>query len=102
MKATPIANIAPVRLRQDQYNDTATILTALVGMYSRQTWGGPVDPFILVKFLNSTIPEGADPIVSLIIFQWRDKNLVGIPDPNNRGRVRAALLHPQEYSASFE
>lgn len=56
-------------------------------MYSRTAWGGPVDPFILVKFFNSTIPEGTDPIVSLVIFQWQDKNLVGIPDSSTGGRV---------------
>ncbi|QLI72592.1 Membrane protein PTM1 [Metarhizium brunneum] len=57
------------------------------GMYSRQTWGGPVDPFILVKFFNSSIPEGTDPIVSLIIFQWRDSSLVGVPDPDGQRRL---------------
>ncbi|GAB0137418.1 hypothetical protein EsDP_00005683 [Epichloe bromicola] len=50
------------------------------GMYSRTSWGGPVDPFILVKFFNSSIPEGNDPVVSLIIFQWQDKNLISIKD----------------------
>ncbi|QUC22140.1 uncharacterized protein UV8b_06381 [Ustilaginoidea virens] len=49
-------------------------------MYSRTSWGGPVDPFILVKFLNSSKPEVSDPIVSLIIFEWQDKDLVGFPD----------------------
>ncbi|KAH7127699.1 lung seven transmembrane receptor-domain-containing protein [Dactylonectria macrodidyma] len=49
------------------------------GMYSRSSWGGPVDPFILVKFLNSTA-KGKDPITSLVIFEWKDRNLVGIPD----------------------
>ncbi|UKZ68910.1 uncharacterized protein TrAtP1_009928 [Trichoderma atroviride] len=52
------------------------------GMYSRKSWGGPVDPFILVKFLNDTAPEGDDPVASLVIFEWRDGNLVGIPDPD--------------------
>lgn len=53
-------------------------------MYSRTAWGGPVDPFIRVKFLNSTVPEGTDPIVSLVIFQWTDKDLVGIADSSGR------------------
>ncbi|KJZ76052.1 hypothetical protein HIM_04508 [Hirsutella minnesotensis 3608] len=55
------------------------------GMYSRTTWGGPVDPYILVKFLNSTTPKTGDPIASLIIFEWKDKNLVGVPDPEFLG-----------------
>ncbi|KHO00855.1 integral membrane protein (Ptm1) [Metarhizium album ARSEF 1941] len=57
------------------------------GMYSRQSWGGSVDPFIQVKFLNSSIPEGTDPIVSLIIFQWRDNNLVGVLDADGQRRL---------------
>ena len=40
-----------------------------------------MDPFILVKFLNSTNQDVEDPITSLIIFEWRDQGLVGIPDP---------------------
>ncbi|KAK7418876.1 Membrane protein ptm1 [Neonectria magnoliae] len=49
------------------------------GMYSRSSWGGPVDPFIQVKFLNTTTEE-KDPITSLVIFEWKDRNLIGIPD----------------------
>lgn len=61
------------------------------GMYSRKSWGGPVDPFILVKFLNDTAPEGDDPIASLVIFEWRDGNLVGIPDPDLQAQVRRLM-----------
>ncbi|KAF2083977.1 hypothetical protein K490DRAFT_76155 [Saccharata proteae CBS 121410] len=50
------------------------------GMYSRKSWGGSVDPFILVKFLKATdAPENTDPTVSLLIFEWQDKNLLGKP-----------------------
>lgn len=52
------------------------------GMYSRTSWGGPVDPFILVKFLNDTAAQGDDPIASLVIFEWRDSEFIGIPDPD--------------------
>ncbi|KAF9776496.1 hypothetical protein IL306_005310 [Fusarium sp. DS 682] len=55
------------------------------GMYSKTSWGGPVDPFILVKFLNSSNSDVKDPIASLVIFEWKDRNLVGIPDPNTPG-----------------
>jgi len=49
-------------------------------MYSRKAWGGSVDPFILLKFEKSkTIPDGEDPIVSLVIFEWQDHNLIGMP-----------------------
>ncbi|KAL2821566.1 lung seven transmembrane receptor-domain-containing protein [Aspergillus granulosus] len=43
------------------------------GMYSRKAWGGNVDPFILVKFA----PDDADPLVSLVMFEWTDENLIG-------------------------
>lgn len=45
-------------------------------MYSRSAWGGSVDPFILVKFSKA---DGAqnDPLASLVIFEWKDENLIG-------------------------
>lgn len=48
------------------------------GMYSRKSWGGAVDPFILTKFIK---PDGVenDPLVSLVVFEWRDKPLIGHP-----------------------
>ncbi|RYP15206.1 hypothetical protein DL765_005845 [Monosporascus sp. GIB2] len=48
------------------------------GMYSRSAWGGPVDPFILAVFPNTTIEGVEDPIVSLIIFEWKDYDLIGV------------------------
>lgn len=56
-------------------------------MYGKKTWGGPVDPFILVKYLNADKDKGSDPISSLLIFEWKDLDLVGIPDPNGFGNV---------------
>ncbi len=47
-------------------------------MYSRKSWGGDVDPFILVKFLA---PKEGKPVptspVSLLIFEWKDFPLIG-------------------------
>lgn len=50
-------------------------------MYSHKSWGGAVDPpFILTKFIKpDDIPEGSDPIVSIVVFEWRDKGLIGKP-----------------------
>lgn len=49
-------------------------------MYSRKSWGGSVDPFILTKFVKpDNIPEDQDPVVSLVLFEWRDKDFVGKP-----------------------
>ncbi|KAM6519739.1 Membrane protein ptm1 [Fusarium falciforme] len=53
------------------------------GMYSRSSWGGPVDPFILTKFLNTSQSNDKDPIASLVIFEWKDRGLVGVQDPDN-------------------
>lgn len=52
-------------------------------MYSRKSWGGNVDPFILTKFAQQTIPEETDPIVSLVIFEWHDEELIGRAMPGD-------------------
>lgn len=46
-------------------------------MYDKKSWGGPVDPFILAKFLPSDIEGDSDPLVSLVIFEWQDEALIG-------------------------
>ncbi|KAI8952054.1 lung seven transmembrane receptor-domain-containing protein [Xylaria longipes] len=52
------------------------------GMYSKAAWGGPVDPFILTVFPNDSIKGDEDPVVSLIIFEWKDQDLIGAyPNP---------------------
>lgn len=56
-------------------------------MYSKNTWGGPVDPFILVDFpqsLNAAADTEEDPIVSLVIFEWKDEDFIGVwPTPDS-------------------
>ncbi|CAD0105927.1 unnamed protein product [Aureobasidium uvarum] len=48
------------------------------GMFSRKGWGGAVDPFILTKFVKpEDIPEDQDPVVSLVMFEWSDRDYVG-------------------------
>jgi hypothetical protein len=46
-------------------------------MYSRKSWGGSVDPYILVKFMKPP-PEQKAASVSLVIFEWKDEELVGV------------------------
>ena len=47
-------------------------------MFSRKGWGGAVDPFILTKFVKpENIPEDQDPVVSLVMFEWSDRDYVG-------------------------
>ncbi len=60
-------------------------------MYGKKTWGGPVDPFILLKFMKQEKAE--DSLVSMIIFEWRDRNLVGVPIADGYGNV--SCLDPQ-------
>jgi len=48
-------------------------------MFSRKAWGGSVDPFILLKFVKpDNVPDNEDPIVSVVIFEWQDKSLIGV------------------------
>ena len=51
-------------------------------MYSRKAWGGPVDPYVLVKFIQPEINTTTDSIVSLVIFEWQDVDLIGILPPD--------------------
>jgi hypothetical protein len=47
-------------------------------MYSRKSWGGAVDPYIDVKILKpSNLADNEDPLVSLVIFEWQDRPLIG-------------------------
>jgi hypothetical protein len=48
-------------------------------MYSKSSWGGPVDPFILIKFTDVGKDLSDDPVVSLVMFEWRDEELIGVP-----------------------
>lgn len=55
-------------------------------MYSQQAWGGAVDPFILLKFMPY---EGdQDPVVSLVIFEWKDEDLIGVFPSADATQVR--------------
>lgn len=46
-------------------------------MYSRKSWGGSVDPFILTRFSHDSETGDTDPLVSLVIFEWTDEELIG-------------------------
>ena len=52
-------------------------------MYSRKSWGGPIDPFILVKFIKDDATDETDPLASLIIFEWQDEGLIGRLPPGS-------------------
>ncbi len=63
------------------------------GMYSRKSWGGSMDPFILTKFIK---PKDAnkqdDPLVSFVIFEWQDNDLIGVPAEGQGGVVSSTLI----------
>lgn len=48
------------------------------GMYSRKAWGGDTDPFLLAKFVKESPPDNEDPLVSVVVFEWRDEDYVGV------------------------
>jgi hypothetical protein len=56
-------------------------------MYSKSSWNGPVDPYIEVVFLNDTVESGSEPVVSLLIFEWKDLDLIGVENPDRPGIV---------------
>jgi hypothetical protein len=56
-------------------------------MYSRKAWGGDVQPFILTKFIKATDDTPGDPIVSLIIYEWKDEGLIGVWPSNDATKV---------------
>lgn len=63
-------------------------------MYDRETWGGPVDPFISVTFPEVTDDADAQPIVSLLIFEWKDYDLIGRYPTPEAVEVRRPLADP--------
>jgi hypothetical protein len=53
-------------------------------MYSKKAWGGAVDPHILVKWLPNTGDNTTDQIASMVIFEWKDYDLIGVlPTPDS-------------------
>jgi hypothetical protein len=62
-------------------------------MYDRNTWGGPSDPFILIRF-DKVETEG-DPVASLLMFEWRDQEHVLVaptPDAPKVGKSRNVFV----------
>jgi hypothetical protein len=57
-------------------------------MYSRTSWGGPVDPYILIKFTDVGKEEEGDPAVSLVVFEWKDEDFIGVlPSPDSMQKI---------------
>lgn len=51
-------------------------------MYSKKGWGGDTDPFILTT-LEKASSDDQDVFVSLVVFEFRDEDLIGVwPSPD--------------------
>ncbi len=62
-------------------------------MYSRASWGGAVDPHILVNFIKQTSDDDTDPIASLVIFEWKDYDFIGVqPVPDSETVLILCIL----------
>jgi hypothetical protein len=52
-------------------------------MYSKKSWGGKVEPYIMVKFIDGgkedQNKDNQDPTVGVIVWEWKDSNLLGKP-----------------------
>ncbi|KAF2767674.1 ER membrane protein [Teratosphaeria nubilosa] len=67
-----------------EYQVTQKDFQKCSGMYSRKAWGGAVDPFILTKFPPpADIPDGEDPVVSVVMFEWRDRPFIATGPEGN-------------------
>jgi len=76
-----LGHVAAVEMEINQKDSSRQICS---GMYSRKSWGGNVSPYILVKFLKpAEIPEGEDPVVSMVVFEWTDRPLIGVHDASD-------------------
>ncbi|TGO58233.1 hypothetical protein BCON_0057g00200 [Botryotinia convoluta] len=83
---------------QDESNDNRQVCA---GMYDRKTWGGPTEPHILVKWLPTTQDsEDPDPIASMVIFEWRDYDLVGVL-PTIDSIQKEFICDPENISNGF-
>ena len=54
------------------------------GMYGKGSWGGSVDPFILVKIEKPDNLANPDAITSLVIFEWHDETLIGMTQDGSK------------------
>ena len=56
-------------------------------MYSEENWGGTVPPYVMTVFDNFTGEIDHDPIVSVVMFEYRDEDLLGRNDGSGTGTV---------------
>jgi hypothetical protein len=69
-------------------------------MYSKKSWGGKIEPAILIKFFDTDKEQKVpteDPTVGIVIWEWRDSNLLGKPSdlPIDEVYIATPPLHNQ-------
>lgn len=81
------SNIRAMEMSIDQNQENRQVCS---GMYSRKSWGGNDDPYILTKFIPpDSFEHPGNPLVSLVVFEWNDSNLIGVPTGNTtNGTIR--------------
>ncbi|KAG7872149.1 hypothetical protein KL938_005356 [Ogataea parapolymorpha] len=65
---------------------TSSAAEYCTGMYSKQDWGGPVDPFIKVDVKRFGSDDASHSPLSLIVFEYRDLDYIGVHD-NHTGKT---------------
>ncbi|KAL8932675.1 MAG: hypothetical protein Q9211_006181 [Gyalolechia sp. 1 TL-2023] len=53
------------------------------GMYSKKGWGGDINPYVQTTIEKAPPPDDQDAFVSLVVFEFRDEDLIGVwPSPD--------------------
>jgi hypothetical protein len=63
-------------------------------MYSKKSWGGKTEPFIMVKFVKAKdqYKDMDDPVVGVVVWEWKDSNLLGRPTDRPADEVGCACI----------
>lgn len=76
------------------------------GMYSMKSWGGKIQPYIMVKFLKSgqgnkeENKDIEDPTVGIAVWEWRDSPLLGRPS-EKPGEQREYMCNDDTVNRKF-
>jgi hypothetical protein len=64
-------------------------------MYSKKSWGGKVEPFIMVKFIDVDKDQPVeDPTVGIVVWEYKDTMLLGKPADMDISQVGCAFGFP--------
>ncbi|KAF1815429.1 hypothetical protein P152DRAFT_185273 [Eremomyces bilateralis CBS 781.70] len=63
-------------------------------MYSKSSWSGAVDPFVLVKFIPPEEGSIENLLISLVLFEWKDKPLIGKQVSDDPSAMRDYICSP--------